>query len=416
MGLIFISYRRDDTEQIAPRISERLEKRFGKRNIFIDVDSIPPGTDFRHVLEEALGKTDVLLAVIGKHWIESVQRRLDRDDDFVRFEIASALRREIRVIPLVIRGARIPTTQELPSDLEKLAFRNAMEISFDRDFDRDVRRLVQKLEDEGLASPNRWWPWWPRSRPAQPKTPAGGTLTAQDPRPDPPAATDLPPQRSRDSKKIPDTTSREAGLLQEQLRQRRAQFERAPSTVLLDSNGRPTSTRWFVRLGPLVTGPFGVEQLRSMRRRGDFSPVHQISIDRSRWESAQQLIEALDREPPVRHDGLQPSLSASSHVQGRPAAMSPTPSAAPAEWYYMDSSRRQVGPVPEQTLRELLRTRRLPRTTLAFKDGDAGWDLVTRRPELAPFVPSGSGRAPVVILVVCSVCMLLVILGWLFSR
>ena len=89
---IFISYRRVDTPHVAGRLFDRLEARFGTGNVFMDVDSIPLGVDFRAHLDEAVGRCDVLLAVIGDSWLESRdgERRLDDASDFVRIEIESA--------------------------------------------------------------------------------------------------------------------------------------------------------------------------------------------------------------------------------------------------------------------------------------------------------------------------------------
>lgn len=111
-GKIFISYRRDDSAAWAGRLYMALEKQFKKSQLFMDVDHIAPGLDFVKVLDEQVGQCDVLLAVIGKGWLEARndkgERRLDDPKDFVRLEIESALRRDVRVIPYWSMGPGCP--------------------------------------------------------------------------------------------------------------------------------------------------------------------------------------------------------------------------------------------------------------------------------------------------------------------
>ncbi len=125
LGGVFISYRREDSAGFARLIYDRLTKRLERKNVFFDVDNIPPGLDFVEVLSERVGKCDALVAVIGKNWISAVdednRRRLDDPHDFVRIEIEAALERGVRVIPVLFDGARMPKTEDLPDNLKKLA-------------------------------------------------------------------------------------------------------------------------------------------------------------------------------------------------------------------------------------------------------------------------------------------------------
>ena len=109
MPRIFISYRRDDSAAHAGRLYDRLEGHFGQENVFMDVDAIQPGLDFVEVVQEAVGSCDALIAVIGKEWQRVVdgsgRRRLENPEDLVRLEIATALSRNIRVIPVLVQGA-----------------------------------------------------------------------------------------------------------------------------------------------------------------------------------------------------------------------------------------------------------------------------------------------------------------------
>ena len=153
MPKIFVSYRRDDSEHITGRIYDRLENRFGRDNVFMDIDAVSFGVDFREHLDRAVGQCDVLLAVIGEYWLnighpeEPKQgRRLDDPTDFVRIEIQSALARGIPVIPVLVGRAGMPGEQGLPEGLKVLAYRNAAEVRSGRDFRDHVDRLIRGVE------------------------------------------------------------------------------------------------------------------------------------------------------------------------------------------------------------------------------------------------------------------------------
>ena len=121
-GKILINYRRDDASHLAGRLYDRLAAHFPKNQIFIDVDNLDPGVDFVEAIEQSVGSCDVLIAVIGKRWLISSEadggRRLDNPDDFVRLEIAVALKRNIRVIPVLVDDASMPRANDLPDDLK----------------------------------------------------------------------------------------------------------------------------------------------------------------------------------------------------------------------------------------------------------------------------------------------------------
>jgi hypothetical protein len=110
-GQIFISYRREDSAAWSGRLSDRLKSRFPSNQIFMDVDTLDPGVDFVEAVEEVVGACDVLIAVIGSRWLTSSdrrgRRRLDIAEDLVRLEIATALKRSIRVVPVLVEGATI---------------------------------------------------------------------------------------------------------------------------------------------------------------------------------------------------------------------------------------------------------------------------------------------------------------------
>jgi len=132
-GGIFISYRRDDAKHAAGRLVDRLGRTFTSDQLFLDIDNIEPGVDFKKVLSDKVQACDVLLAVIGPGWVASTDgkgaRRLDSPKDFVRIEIEAALARDVRVIPVLVDGARMPDEDDLPETLRPLVFRNAVRSS-----------------------------------------------------------------------------------------------------------------------------------------------------------------------------------------------------------------------------------------------------------------------------------------------
>jgi hypothetical protein len=148
-GQIIINYRREDGSTWAERLYDRLQIRFPKNQIFIDVDNLDPGIDFVEAIEQSVGSGDVLIAVIGKRWLISSEaegsRRLDNPDDFVRLEIATALKRNIRVIPVLVDDASMPRASDLPDDLKSLVRRQAIPVSHDR-FSADSERLIAALD------------------------------------------------------------------------------------------------------------------------------------------------------------------------------------------------------------------------------------------------------------------------------
>ena len=153
---IFISYRRDDSAGHAGRVQDHLAREFGRDFIFMDVDSIPLGVNFAKVLRDEVAKCSVLLAVIGPHWLsicdEAGRRRLDNANDFVRIEISAALQRGVPVIPILLDGAGIPPSSQLPKVLKELAQRNGLAVRHAA-FHRDMERLTQELKRYIGAAP-----------------------------------------------------------------------------------------------------------------------------------------------------------------------------------------------------------------------------------------------------------------------
>jgi hypothetical protein len=149
MSKVFISYRRSEAESEVGRLFDYLEREIGARKVFKDVDSIAPGEDFRKVIDGYVKSSDIFLLIIGDRWPEiqddQGRRRIEQPDDFVRTEILTALSHGVRIIPVLIRGARMPSPAELPPDIAQLAYRNALHLRPDPDFRRDCSRLLAEI-------------------------------------------------------------------------------------------------------------------------------------------------------------------------------------------------------------------------------------------------------------------------------
>ena len=148
MTRVFISYRRDDSAAYAGRLYDRLTAHFGQGQVFMDIDQIEPGEDFVDAIERTVSACQSAVVLIGKGWLSAADsegaRRIDDPDDFVRLEVATALTRKIKVFPVLVGGAAMPKTPQLPEPLQMLARRNAIEIS-DTRFHADVNRLIEAI-------------------------------------------------------------------------------------------------------------------------------------------------------------------------------------------------------------------------------------------------------------------------------
>jgi hypothetical protein len=146
---VFVSYRREDASGHAGRLYDALAGWFGAQNVFIDVDTIAPGTDYTEAIERAVTNCDVFIALIGQAWLTVTdaegRRRLEQPTDVVRLELESALSRDLVVIPTCVHGAEIPPADELPLSLAPLALRQAIELR-DTVWHEDVQRLIRRLE------------------------------------------------------------------------------------------------------------------------------------------------------------------------------------------------------------------------------------------------------------------------------
>jgi hypothetical protein len=149
MSAIFLSYRRGDAQGTTGRIFDWLEEHYGPDGVFMDVDDIPLGVDFRNHIQRHIERAEVLLAIIGPQWNSlgpNQKRRLSDKRDWIRIEIQLALAARVAVVPLFVDGASLPIPGRLPKSLRDLAFHQAEHIDSGRDFPPHFERLVKKLD------------------------------------------------------------------------------------------------------------------------------------------------------------------------------------------------------------------------------------------------------------------------------
>lgn len=163
MTQIFLSYRRADSDVIAGRIRDRLALAYGDKSVFMDIDNIPFGADFRSHIKDTLLGGDVLIAIVGPKWLgrdETGRSRLDEESDPVRLELEAALDRRLPVIPVLVHGAKMPEATELPPSLKDFAFFNAATVDVGRDFHPHLERLIRSINPLLKRTPLRRYGWW----------------------------------------------------------------------------------------------------------------------------------------------------------------------------------------------------------------------------------------------------------------
>ena len=200
-AVIFLSYRRGDTQWAARGIYDRLVSRYGRGNVFRDLDAIPPGARFRDYVEKKISESDVLILLIGMAWAaykdETGRRRLEHPRDPVRLEVETALRLGVPIIPVRVEGAPMPTERDLvPSIYDLLEF-NAAEVTDSR-WEYDLDRLLWAIDE----TVERWL------RAPAPES-AGGTILPVAP-PDPAAEERRQAEEQRKQREAEEQAQREA--------------------------------------------------------------------------------------------------------------------------------------------------------------------------------------------------------------
>ncbi|MEP6585069.1 MAG: toll/interleukin-1 receptor domain-containing protein, partial [Ginsengibacter sp.] len=174
---IFINYRVHDTAGETGRLVDRLKQYFYEDQIFMDIDKIEPGVDFTKAISKSLESCDIMLAIIGPHWLgkdsDKDSSRIKNPNDWVKLEISTALQRDIRVVPVLVDGAQLPASEELPAELQSLLLRQSYEISNKRwkyDTDQLITFLVKlgvlpkyQQPTQAIIKQKTWWQknsWW----------------------------------------------------------------------------------------------------------------------------------------------------------------------------------------------------------------------------------------------------------------
>jgi hypothetical protein len=144
---VFINYRRQDSRPAAEHLHASLAERLGTARIFRDLVTIEPGQEFPVVIDQAIRTTSVFIAIIGRRWLtitgRNGQRRLDDPKDPVRLEIESAFRHGVNIIPVLVDGAKMPTTEELPKTIADLTTRNAYAMPWHEEVAKLARRVAE---------------------------------------------------------------------------------------------------------------------------------------------------------------------------------------------------------------------------------------------------------------------------------
>jgi len=157
---VFLSYRREDSSAWAGRLRDSLATRVGDHSIFHDVSAVRAGENFTEAIDRALSESDVALIVIGPRWLTAADPmgvvRLTQPSDYVRAELASALSRDLRVVPVLVGGASMPDAADLPEELAALAVRHAVTLH-DETRHEDVEGLWRELRGERRPHRGRWF-------------------------------------------------------------------------------------------------------------------------------------------------------------------------------------------------------------------------------------------------------------------
>ena len=149
MPQVLLSFRRSDSIGITARIFDRLTAHYGSDSVFRDLDSVPPGLDFRSHVKEVVRNSNLMLVVVGPEWLATRSdgsSALDNENDPIRIELETAYQSRLQVIPILVEGAIMPRAHDLPDSIKNFSYHNAMAISSDLDFDYHIERLIRTID------------------------------------------------------------------------------------------------------------------------------------------------------------------------------------------------------------------------------------------------------------------------------
>ena len=154
MSELFLSYRRNDSADVTGRLFDALTDRFGHKRVFRDLNSTPYGVDYVSEISSVLKDCKIFLAIIGRDWLgadaKTGDRRIDEPNDYVKFEVSTALKLQKAVIPVTVNNAPMPVAEDLPAELKQFSRINACQIRSDPDFWPDFNRLRERLRELGF--------------------------------------------------------------------------------------------------------------------------------------------------------------------------------------------------------------------------------------------------------------------------
>jgi len=152
---VFINYRRADTGHAAGRLRDMMVTRFGERSVFVDVEDIEPGADYVEAIDGYVSSCVVMLVLIGDEWLaardRAGHRRIDDPADRLRLEVESGLRNRTRVIPVLVDGASMPKTRDLPESLVPLSRHQSVRVRHET-FRADAEHLIDAIANLALES------------------------------------------------------------------------------------------------------------------------------------------------------------------------------------------------------------------------------------------------------------------------
>lgn len=148
---IFISYRRNDRRDLTDRIYDTLCGEFGNHAVFTDIYSIPVGEDFKLFIQDVISHSKVVLVIIGEKWMsknpDSNKFRIENTEDYIRFEIETAMKNNIQILPILINDTKIPDSDVLPDSLTEFTNLNVIRLRSGVDFKNDMNRIIHRLKD-----------------------------------------------------------------------------------------------------------------------------------------------------------------------------------------------------------------------------------------------------------------------------
>jgi TIR domain len=149
MPIIVISYRRQDSNDIARRIYEQLKANYGEKSVYIDIESIQPSADYRVHIRQTLERALVMLAVVGTEWRgvrADGSARIFEPDDPVGDEVETMLANRRAVMPVLVNGAGMPTEIEIPDSLRPFRYLHAIAVRSGDEFSSDIKRVFRAID------------------------------------------------------------------------------------------------------------------------------------------------------------------------------------------------------------------------------------------------------------------------------